>query len=69
MYMYIVQELDVELTLNIPLRLTSEGEGSANMAKCLIILGVTGLRPPPGGAHAAHIVTSFMSFQNSFSLS
>lgn len=57
------------LTVNIPLRLMSEGEGRENMAKCLIILGVTGLRPPPGGAHAAQIVTSFISFQKSFSLS
>ena len=28
------------------------------MAKCRIMRGVTGLRPPPGGAHAAQIVTS-----------
>ncbi len=29
------------------------------MAKCLMNRGVTGLRPPPGGAQAAHIVTSY----------
>lgn len=50
--------VDCAVTLKIALRETSEGEGSENMAKCLMNRGVTGLRPPPGGAQAAHIVTS-----------
>lgn len=29
------------------------------MAKCLMKRGVTGLRPPPGGAQADAIVTSY----------
>ena len=29
------------------------------MLKCRINLGVTGFRPPPGGAHAAQIVMSY----------
>ena len=28
------------------------------MLKCRMNLGVTGLRPPPGGAHAAQMITS-----------
>ena len=48
------------LTVKMALRLTSEGEGRQNMAKCLMSLGVTGLRPPPGGAQAAQIVTSWV---------
>ena len=47
----------------------SDGVGRQNIEKCLIILGVTGLRPPPGGAQAAQMVTSFICFQKSFSLS
>ena len=38
-------------------KLNSEGEGRLNIAKCLINRGVTGLRPPPGGAQAAAMVT------------
>ena len=45
-------------TLKIALRDISEGEGRENMAKCRMKRGVTGLRPPPGGAHAAQIVMS-----------
>ena len=44
-------------TIKIALRLTSDGDGRQNMAKCRSSLGVTGLRPPPGGAHAEQIVT------------
>ena len=44
-------------TVKIALRLTSDGDGRQNMAKCRSSLGVTGLRPPPGGAHAEQIVT------------
>ena len=40
------------------LRLVSDGCGRQNIAKCRRNLGVTGLRPPPGGAQAAQIVTS-----------
>ena len=47
------------LTLKIILRLTEDGEGRQNMLKCRMNLGVTGLRPPPGGAHAAQMVTSW----------
>ena len=44
-------------TIKIALRLISDGDGRQNMAKCRSSLGVTGLRPPPGGAHAEQIVT------------
>ena len=47
------------LTLEIILRLTEDGEERQNMLKCRMNLGVTGLRPPPGGAHAAQMVTSW----------
>jgi hypothetical protein len=33
--------------------------GVHNILKCLNNLGVTGLRPPPGGAHAVINYTSF----------
>lgn len=46
------------LTLKICLRLCSEGMGRHNMLKWRMNRGVTGLRPPPGGAHAAAIVIS-----------
>lgn len=58
-----------ELTENIPFKLMSDGVGRQNIEKCLNILGVTGLRPPPGGAHAAQIVTLVICFQNNFSRS
>ena len=45
-------------TLNIALSETSAGEGRQSIAKCLMKRGVTGLRPPPGGAQPAHIVIS-----------
>ena len=45
-------------TVNIAARETSAGGAMEKMAKCLRKRGVTGLRPPPGGAHAAQIVTS-----------
>ena len=48
------------------LRETSEGDGRENMAKWRINRGVTGLRPPPGGAQAAHIVTSLKKTQINF---
>ena len=57
------------LTLKIKPKLISDGGGRQNMLKCLINRGVMGLRPPPGGAQAAVIITSLISFQNSFSLS
>ena len=41
-------------------RLNSEGDGKQSIPKCRINRGVTGLRPPPGGAQAAAIVTSLM---------
>jgi hypothetical protein len=47
-----------KLTMNMCLRLCSEGEGIVNIAKCRINLGVTLFLPPPGGAHAAANVTS-----------
>ena len=56
-------------TEKIPFKLISEGVGRQNIEKCRIILGVIGLRPPPGGAQAAHIVTSLICFQKSLSLS
>ena len=46
-------------TENIPLRDTSDGGGRQNMAKWRMKRGVTMLRPPPGGAHAAQMVTSY----------
>ena len=46
-------------TENIPLRDTSDGGGRQNMAKWRMKRGVTTLRPPPGGAHAAQMVTSY----------
>ncbi len=46
------------IAVKIALRLTSEGEGMQSMAKCRMKRGVTGLRPPPGGAQAAQRVTS-----------
>jgi len=56
-----------KLTENICLRLCSDGAGTHNMLKCRINLGVTGLRPPPGGAHAAQIVMSYkQQFTHSF---
>ena len=45
-------------TVNMAVRETSEGGGRENMAKCLMNRGVTGFLPPPGGAHAAQMVTS-----------
>ena len=47
------------LTVKIAVRETSEGGAREKMAKCRRKRGVTGLRPPPGGAHAAQIVTSY----------
>ena len=41
------------------LRVCSAEDGIQNMLKCRMNLGVTGLRPPPGGAHAAQIVMSY----------
>ncbi len=46
------------LTLKICLRLCSEGVGRHSMLKWRMNRGVTGLRPPPGGAHAAAMVIS-----------
>ena len=40
-----------------------------SIAKWRINLGVTGFLPPPGGAHAANNITSWISLQNNFSLS
>jgi len=40
------------------LRVCSDEAGIENIEKWRIKRGVTGFRPPPGGAHAAHIVTS-----------
>lgn len=41
------------------LRLCSDGGGRQSMLKCRMKRGVTGLRPPPGGAQAAQIVMSY----------
>ena len=46
------------LTINICLRLCSEGGGIVNMAKWRNSLGVVLFLPPPGGAQAAAKVTS-----------
>lgn len=46
------------LTWKICFRLCSEGIGRHSMLKCRMKRGVTGLRPPPGGAHADAMVTS-----------
>lgn len=46
------------LTWKICFKLCSEGIGRHSMLKCRMKRGVTGLRPPPGGAHADTIVTS-----------
>ncbi len=59
----------INLTEKIPLRLRSDGLGRQNMEKCLIVLGVIGFLPPPGGAHAAQRVISWIFFQNNLSLS
>lgn len=47
------------LTWKICFRLCSEGMGRHSMLKWRMKRGVTGLRPPPGGAHADTIVTSW----------
>lgn len=47
------------LTLKICLRLCSEGVGRHSMLKWRMNRGVTRLRPPPGGAHAAAMVISW----------
>lgn len=39
-------------------KVDSFGDGINNIPKCLTNRGVNGLRPPPGGAQAAHITTS-----------
>lgn len=46
------------LTWKMCFRLCSEGIGRHSMLKCRMKRGVTGLRPPPGGAHADAMVTS-----------
>lgn len=46
------------LTLKICLRLLSDGVGRHRMLKWRMKRGVTGLRPPPGGAQAAAMVMS-----------
>ena len=51
-------------TLNMTFRLTSDGDGMQNMLKWRMNLGVTGLRPPPGGAQAAQMVTSWQHWRN-----
>lgn len=56
-------------TLNIAFNALSFGGGMKSIAKCLMKRGVKGFRPPPGGAHAAVITTSFIPFQNIFSRS
>ena len=48
-------------TLKMCLRVWSEEVGIENMLKWRMNRGVTGLRPPPGGAQAAQIVTSWIS--------
>ena len=52
------------LTLKIAFSDTSDGEGTENMEKCLMKRGVTGLRPPPGGAQAAQMVISYKQQDN-----
>ena len=52
------------LTLKICLRLCSEGVGRHSMLKWRMKRGVTGLRPPPGGAQAAAIVMSCREKEN-----
>ena len=56
-----MSSLRIQLTVKIAFMLTSEGGGRANMAKCLRNREVMGLRPPPGGAQAAIIVTPVIS--------
>lgn len=46
------------LTVKICLRPCSDGVGRHSMVKWRMNRGVTGLRPPPGGAHAAAMVIS-----------
>ena len=53
-----VPRLESTFTWKICFRLCSEGIGRQSMLKCRMKRGVTGLRPPPGGAHADTIVTS-----------
>ena len=48
----------ISRTLKMCLRVWSEEVGIENMLKWRMNRGVTGLRPPPGGAQAAQIVTS-----------
>lgn len=45
-------------TLNITFKENSFGGGTSNIPKKRTNRGVRGLRPPPGGAHAADIITS-----------
>ena len=58
-YFYLNNKIiNILLTVNICLRLISDGTGIDSMLKWRMKRGETGFRPPPGGAQAAQIVIS-----------
>ena len=54
----VVECTSIQHTVKMAVRDISAGRTREKMAKCRRNRGVTGFRPPPGGAHAAQIVTS-----------
>jgi len=57
--------------MEVKMRFMAESlaEGMISTLQWRVILGVMGLRPPPGGAAHTNISVSTMSFQKSFSRS
>lgn len=58
-----------KIYLKIRIKLRCEGSGKQKTLKCLVNLGVSSFRPPPGGLHAQTNETFWIDFQNLYFLS